>query len=84
MHKEYLCSTLSDMRNALTIRLDPDLEKLLDRLCKQTGRTRSDLVREALRRQLSLLRFEQLRRQTLPFAEARGYLTDEDVGRDVS
>jgi predicted transcriptional regulator len=72
------------MRNALTIRLDPDLEKLLDRLCKQTGRTRSDLVREALRRQLSLLRFEQLRRQALPFAEARGYLTDEDVSRDVS
>jgi predicted transcriptional regulator len=72
------------MRNAVTIRLDPELEKLLDRLCRQTGRSRSDLVREALRRQLSLLRFEQLRRQTLPFAEARGYLTDEDVARDIS
>ena len=72
------------MRNALTIRLDPDLEKLLDRLCRQTGRTRSDLVRDALRRQLNLLRFEQLRRQVLPFAEARGYLTDEDITRDVS
>lgn len=72
------------MKNTITIRLDPALEKLLDRLCRQTGRTRSDLVREALRRQLSLLRFEQLRRQVLPFAEARGYLTDEDVVRDVS
>lgn len=71
-------------RNALTIRLDPDLEKLLDKLCRQTGRTRSDLVRDALRRQLGLLRFEQLRRQVMPFAEARGYLTDEDVARDVS
>lgn len=72
------------MRNAVTIRLDPDLEKLLDSLCRQTGRTRSELVREALRRQLSLFRFEQLRRNALPFAEARGYLTDEDVARDVS
>jgi predicted transcriptional regulator len=72
------------MRNAVTIRLDPELEKLLDRLCRQTGRSRSDLVREALRRQLSLLRFEQLRRQVLPFAEARGYLTDEDVARTIS
>ena len=72
------------MRNAVTIRLDPALEKLLDRLCRLTGRTRSDVVREALWRQLSLLRFEQLRRQVLPFAEARGYLTDEDVARDVS
>ena len=77
-------STLCDMRNAITIRLDPALEKLLDRVCRLTGRSRSDLVREALRRQLSLLRFEQLRRQVLPFAEARGYLTDEDVGRKVS
>ena len=66
------------------IRLDPDLDRLLRRLCKQTGRTRSELVRDALRRQLSLLRFERLRRRTLPFAEARGYLTDEDVARDAS
>jgi predicted transcriptional regulator len=72
------------MANAVTIRLDPALEKLLNRLCKQTGRTRSELVREALRRQLSLLSFEQLRRKVLPFAEARGYLTDEDIARDVS
>ncbi len=77
-------STLYDMRPAVTIRLDPDLGKLLDRVCKQTGRTRSELVRDALRRQLTLLRFERLRRRALPFAEARGYLTDEDIARDVS
>jgi len=72
------------MGSVVTIRLDPELERLLDRLCKQTGRTRSALVRDALRRQLSLMRFERLRRRALPFAEARGYLTDEDVARDVS
>lgn len=72
------------MKGALTIRLDEELERLLDRLCAETGRTRSDVVRDALRRQLGLLRFEQLRRQVMPFAEARGYLTDEDVFRDVS
>ena len=72
------------MGNAITIRLDPELEKLLVRLWKQTSRSRSDLVRDALRRQLSRLRFEALRRQALPFAEARGYLTDEDVFRDIS
>lgn len=72
------------MKAAITIRLDDDLENLLDRLCRLTGRTRSDLVRDSLRRQLRLLHFEQLRRKTLPFAEARGYLLDEDVARDVS
>ena len=72
------------MRNAVTIRLDSDLERLLIRLCRQTGRTRSDLVRDALLRQLSLMRFEQMRRRTMPFAEAQGYLMDEDILGDVS
>jgi predicted transcriptional regulator len=72
------------MKSVLTIRLDADLARRLSRLAKQTGRSRSDLARDALRRQLALLQFEQLRRRVLPFAEARGYLTDEDVFRDVS
>jgi len=72
------------MRNAITIRLDHDLEALLDRIFEQTGRTRSELVREVVRRHLHLLRFQELRRRTMPFALARGYVTDEDIVRDVS
>ena len=72
------------MKTTLTIRLDDELESRLEQLCQQTGRNRSEIVRDALRRQLSLLRFEHLRRRALPFAEARGYLTDEDVFRDLS
>ena len=72
------------MKSTLTIRLDRDLERMLDRLCKRTGQSRSDLVRQAVRREVSLRRFEDLRRRVMPFAEARGYLTDEDVFRDIS
>ena len=72
------------MKTTLTIRLDEELERWLVQLCQRTGRNRSEIVRDALRRQLALLRFEKLRRRTLPFAEARGYLTDEDVFRDLS
>lgn len=72
------------MKGTLTIRVDKDLERLLDRLCKRTGQSRSEIVRGALRRELSMRRFEDLRRRVLPFAEARGYLTDKDVARDVS
>lgn len=75
---------MSDMKDTITIRLDSGLSKALDRVARQTGRTRSQVVREALQRQLSLIRFERLRRKVLPFAEARGYLTDEDVARDIS
>ena len=69
---------------AVTVRLEPDLERQLDRVSRELGKTRSEIVRDALRRQLALLRFEKVRRQLMPFAEARGYLTDEDVFRDVS
>ncbi len=72
------------MKSAVTIRLDAELERRLDQVAKSTGRARSEIVREALRRQLALLQFEQLRERTMPFAEARGYVTDEDVFRDVS
>jgi predicted transcriptional regulator len=74
-----------DMKTSVvTIRLEPDLEKLLDSVCKESGRTRSDILRDALKRQLSILRWEQSRRQIMPFAEARGYLTDEDVFKAIS
>lgn len=70
--------------STLTIRLDEKLERALARLAKRTGRSKSELAREALRRQLAIQRFRELRRQALPYAEAAGYLTDEDVFRDVS
>jgi predicted transcriptional regulator len=72
------------MKGTLTIRLDKDLERLLDRLCKRTGQSRSDIVRQAVRREVSLRRFEDLRRRAMPFAEARGFLTDDDVFRELS
>ena len=58
--------------------------RALNRLSRQLGRSRSDLVRDALRRQIALLCFEQARRGLLPLAEARGILTDEDVFDRVS
>ncbi|GAB4247474.1 MAG: hypothetical protein Kow00129_08020 [Thermoleophilia bacterium] len=79
-----VCVTLSYMKGSLTIRLDEDLARELDRLVARTGQTRSEIAREALRRQLTLLRFEGLRDRVLPFAEARGLLTDEDVQDIVS
>lgn len=70
--------------SALTIRLDPELESQLDRVARRTGKSRSEIVREAIRRQLAVAEFDDLRRRMMPFAEARGYLTDEDVFKDVS
>ena len=76
--------TLSDMQSVLTIRLDDDLDNLLEKVCTRSGRNRSDVVRDALRRQLAVTAFDQLRSLTMPFAEAKGFLTDEDVFGAIS
>jgi len=68
----------------LTIRLDDELERTLDDYCRATGRSRSDVVRDAIRRPLTLFRFQQFRREFMPYAEAEGLLADEDVFRAVS
>lgn len=68
----------------LTICLDEKLERELTRLAKRSGRSKSEVAREALRRQLSIQRFRALRREAMPYAAVAGYLTDEDVFRDVS
>ena len=72
------------MDTVITIRLDADLQRRLDDVCERSGRTRSDVVRDAIKRQISLIQFEQMRRDVLPFAEARGYVTDEDIFDAVS
>jgi predicted transcriptional regulator len=70
--------------NTLTIRLDKDLNDLLNKASRRSGRNRSEVAREALRRQLRISQFDALRQRLMPFAEARGYLTDEDVFAEVS
>ena len=53
-------------------------------MAKRSGRSRSEIARDALRRQMAVLQFDDARRQILPFAEARGILTDEDVFKEIS
>ena len=68
----------------LTMRIDDRLETELSKLAEATHRTKSDLAREMLRRQIAIRRFQDLRAKAVPYAEAAGYLTDEDVFRDAS
>jgi predicted transcriptional regulator len=69
---------------SITIRIDKNLEGLLIEASRRSGRNRSEIAREALRRQLNIEKFESLRKRIMPFAEARGYLTDEDIMSQIS
>ena len=72
------------MSTTLTIRLDDELSQSLDQAAANSGRSRSEVVRDALRRQLAISSLDEIRKQLVPLAEAHGWLTDEDVFRDVS
>jgi predicted transcriptional regulator len=70
--------------STLTIRLDKDLDELLTKASRHSGKSRSEIAREALKRQLRISQFEALRKRIMPFAEARGLLTDDDVFHRIS
>ena len=70
--------------NTLTVRLPNDLKSDLQKLSREQNKPVSDIVRESLRRYVAVEKFRTLRKKALPFAEAQGFLTDEDVFRAIS
>jgi metal-responsive CopG/Arc/MetJ family transcriptional regulator len=67
------------MRESISISLPEDLKTELDRVTEAEGISRSDIVREALRDYLFIRRLRALRQELMPYAEAQGIYTDEDV-----
>jgi len=72
------------MGTTLTIRLDDELAGTLKRVAKETRRTKSEVVRDMLRRQAALQTLRDARARIVPLAEKAGYFTDEDIFRDFS
>jgi predicted transcriptional regulator len=70
--------------STLTLRIPDDLKEQLEELSRAQNRPASDLVRESLRRFLAVESFKALRAKTVPLAEDQGFLTDDDIFREVS
>jgi predicted transcriptional regulator len=70
--------------NTLTVRIPEELRVDLEEISSRQNVPISDLVRESIRRYVAVERFRLLRKRALPFAEAQGLLTDEDVFRAIS
>jgi len=66
------------------LRLDEATFQALSAEAAQKGKTLSDIIREAIRLKLDLEELERLRSELLPYGEAAGMLTDEDVFSQVS
>ncbi|MCU0768486.1 MAG: ribbon-helix-helix protein, CopG family [Burkholderiaceae bacterium] len=72
------------MSAVLTVRLNDDEACALDRLAQATGKTRSELVRDALRAQALRETLRLLHEDLGPQARAAGWLTEDDILREVS
>jgi predicted transcriptional regulator len=68
----------------LTIRLPETLKTELDEISRDGNKAVSDIVRESLRRYIAIEKFRSVRRKILPFAEAQGLLTDEDIFKTLA
>ena len=71
------------MKQTLNIRIPSDMRADLASISKTEHVALSDLVRESLREFIAVRRFRRLRGKVLPFAEAQGLLTDEDVFKSL-
>ena len=72
------------MDRSITVRIPDDLREILEQISRSENKPVSDVVRESIRKYVSVYRFRKLRSQVLPFAEAQGFLTDEDIFRDLT
>ena len=72
------------MKGTVTIRLPELMQSELDQISQDEHLPKSDIIRDALSHYLTVRRFRRLRSQVLPFAEAQGLLTDEDIFRSIS
>jgi metal-responsive CopG/Arc/MetJ family transcriptional regulator len=72
------------MRETVTISLPQTVRRELDKVAKEEGISRSDVLRQSLEDFLFVRRFRQLRQRMMAAAQARGIFTDEDVFNRVS
>ena len=72
------------MSAVLTVRLNDEEAAALDRLARATGKSRSNLVRDALRQQAMRETLGLLHQDLGPQARGAGWLTEDDILRDVS
>jgi len=72
------------VRKAVTVSLPETLTEQLDAVSREEGTTRSEVVRDALKRYFTLREYRALRAELAIEAESKGIVTDEDVFDRVS
>ena len=72
------------MRSVLSVSLPKKLAAELDVLASETGRNKSDIVKESLGLFLWETRFHKVKQRLSRKAKAEGFITDDDVFKAIS
>jgi len=72
------------MRAVISISLPEKMASELDKAVKETGRTKSEIIKESLRLYLWEERFKKIRKGLSGKARKTGVITDEDVFKIIS
>ncbi len=68
----------------MTISLPEEISMGLATLVRRSGKSRSQVVQDALRKQIAIERFKDLRERLVPKGRKAGFATDEDVFEEIS
>ena len=72
------------MRSVVSIRLPDKMASELDAYARNTGRNKSDIIRESLSLYLWETKFSGLKRQLAARAKKEGLVTEDDVFKEIS
>ena len=72
------------MRSVLSISLPEKIAEELSTFASETGRNKSDVVKESLSIFLWENKFRKAQKMLFPRAKAAGIVTEEDVFREIS
>ncbi|MDH5720636.1 MAG: ribbon-helix-helix domain-containing protein [Spirochaetia bacterium] len=72
------------MRNIISISLDEDLKKKVDKLAKSKNVKRSNIVKDALLKYLFIEEMKNSRKELRPYAEKAGMFSEEDIFELIS
>ena len=72
------------MREILSISIDKDLKKRINEASKLYAISKSEIVKRALNKYLLHRELEELRFLLIPYGEKSGFLTDDDIFKEIS
>jgi len=72
------------MRTVLSVSLPPNMSAELDRFAKNTGRNKSDIVKESLSLFLWEMKLKSVQKKLGPKAKKLGIVSEEDVFKAIS